>query len=63
MARITAQAKEAFFQTAALQVGFELPLDVIRQRPAGFRTQRTKRGIVLLHQPTCTRSLDTDVSE
>ncbi len=50
MARITAQGKEAFFLTAALQVGFELLLDVIRQRPAGFRSQRTKRGIVLLHQ-------------
>lgn len=51
VAVVTMQTQEALFQAPALQVGVELLLDVIRQRPAGLGAQLTKRGILLLDEP------------
>jgi len=48
---LAANAQEALFHAAALQVRIELLLDVIRQRPTCFGSKLSKRRIMPLHQP------------
>lgn len=50
MAALAAHTHEALLQPAALQVGLELFLHVVRQRPAGLGAQLTECGIVLLDE-------------
>ena len=50
MAILTAHAQEALLQPAALQIGVELLLHVVWQRPIGRGAQITECRIVLLDQ-------------
>ena len=50
VALLAAQAQEAFLQTAALEVGVELRLDIVGQGAACLGAQLAERGIVLLDQ-------------
>jgi hypothetical protein len=57
VALLTAYAQKPVLEAAALQVGLELLLDVLRQRPAGLGTQFAKRRIVLFDEPIQQRRL------
>ena len=51
MTSLAANAREALFQAAALQVRIELLLDAVWQWSACFRSKLSKRRIMPLHQP------------